>query len=75
MKYIWKVNMIDGKSFLVYSSAKNMEEFMKATLPQTVGGETISSFDCVNSYEENGVKCNAVVVIGSKISSVEFSNR
>lgn len=70
--YVWKINMIDGSKFLVHSDECNAVKFTQAVLPRN-GAETISTFKCAKSYIEEGYyKYNSVVIVGSKVSSVEY---
>lgn len=73
MKYIWKINMIDGKSFYVESEENDLLKFTTQILPQ-YGKETVSLFNCKEEEFIPGIKCkyNSVVIVGSKVSSVEF---
>lgn len=70
--YVWKINMIDGSKFLVHSDECDAVKFTQAVLPRN-GAETISTFKCAKSYIEEGYyKYNSVVIVGSKVSSVEY---
>ena len=70
--YVWKINMIDGSKFLVHSDECDVVKFTQAVLPRN-GAETISTFKCAKSYIEEGYyKYNSVVIVGSKVSSVEY---
>ena len=70
--YVWKINMIDGSKFLVYYDECDAVKFTQAVLPRN-GAETISTFKCAKSYIEEGYcKYNSVVIVGSKVSSVEY---
>ena len=71
MRYVWKINMVDGNYFLVYSKEKDAGKFTEGLLPRVVGGEAINTFDCVKSYEVDGISYNSVSIIGSKVVSVE----
>ena len=72
MRYIWKINMIDGSHFLVYSKEKDASKFTEQLLPRVAGGDTINLFDCVKSNKIDGISCNSVAIIGSKVVSVEY---
>lgn len=71
-KYIWKINTIDGKSFYIKSDENDMAKFTEKLL--SIKGETISIFDCAEEELVRGIKAkyNSVVIVGSKVSSVEF---
>ena len=70
--YVWKINMIDGSKFLVHSDECNAVKFTQAVLPRN-GAETISTFKCAKSYIDGDYyKYNSVVIVGSKVSSVEY---
>ena len=72
MEYIWKVNMIDGSYFLIYYDKDDIVKFMQDILPRN-GVETISTFKCAKSYVAGDYyKYNSVVIVGSKVSSVEY---
>lgn len=75
MEYVWKINTIDGKSFYVESNEKDLAKFTINILPRD-GKETISTFNCENKEVIKGTgikfKYNSVVIVGSKVSSVEF---
>ena len=64
--------MIDGKSFYVKTDESNLVKFTESILPKG-GNDTISIFQCQDS-ELYGLKLkyNSVVIVGSKVSSVEF---
>jgi hypothetical protein len=69
---VWKVNMIDGSYFLIYSDERNIVKFTQDILPRN-GVETISPFKCAKSYVAGDYyKYNSVVIVGSKVSSVEY---
>lgn len=76
MDYIWKINMIDGKSYLVYSNECDLVKFCEMLLPKAINSESINMFKCATEVIEKGkdenYKFNAVVVIGSKVSTVEY---
>lgn len=70
---VWKINMINGKSHLVYSDESDIVEFTTKLLPQRSSGEQISTFKCASEYISEGVaKYNSVVILGSKVCSVEY---
>ena len=70
---IWKINMIDGKSYLVHSEESDLVKFTKSLLPKTIPGENMSLFKCAEEYIEKGIaKFDSVVILGSKVSSVEY---
>ena len=70
--YVWKINMIDGSKFLVHSDECNIVKFTQDILPRN-GVETISPFKCAKSYVAGDYyKYNSVVIVGSKVSSVEY---
>lgn len=70
---IWKINMIDGKSYLVNSEESDLGKFTKSLLPQTAPGENMSLFKCAKEYTEKDIaKFNSVVILGSKVCSVEY---
>lgn len=73
MKYTWKINMIDGKSFYVQTCENDLVKFTEQLLPKK-GNETISIFKCKAEELVRGIRCkyNSVVIVGSKVSSVEF---
>lgn len=73
MKYTWKINMIDGKSFYIESEESDLLKFITRILPQN-GKETVSLFNCKEEEFIPGIKCkyNSVVIVGSKVSSVEY---
>ena len=56
----------------MYSKENDPGKFAQGLLPQTIGGDSISTFDCVIPYEKNGIKYNAVTIIGSKVASIEY---
>lgn len=73
MKYTWKINMIDGKSFYVQTDENDLLKFTEQILPKK-GNEIISFFNCEEEEFISGIKCkyNSVVIVGSKVSSVEY---
>lgn len=71
MDRVWKINMIDGSNFKVYARERDIVKFTQDILPRN-GAETISTFKSANSYVDGCYKYNSVVIIGSKVSSVEY---
>lgn len=70
---IWKINTTDGKSYLVYSNESNIIKFTKSILPQQIGAEVLSTFKCAEEYIKDDISLyNSVVIIGSKVTSVEY---
>ena len=70
--YVWKINMIDGSKFLVHSDECDIVKFIEAILPRNEK-ETISTFKYAKSYIDGDYyKYNSVVIVGSKVSSVEY---
>lgn len=73
MNYVWKINMVDGKSFYIETPENNLIKFTESILPKG-GNETISFFKCRDEEIVPGInyKYNSVVIIGSKVSSIEY---
>ena len=69
--YVWKINMIDGTYFLVHSDENDAIKFTKALLPRN-GAEAISTFKSAVTNTYSDYKYDSVVIIGSKVSSVEY---
>lgn len=69
---VWKINMIDGKSYLVHSEEGDLVKFTKSILPKTIPGENMSFFKCAEEYVDGIARFNSVVILGSKVSSVEY---
>ena len=69
--YIWKINMVDGSEFLVHSDECDAAKFVQEVLPRN-GEETISVFKCAKTSIVEDYMYDSVVIVGSKVSSVEY---
>lgn len=69
--YQWKINMVDGKSYVVKSSIKNNVDFMNELFGLNLNHipkVKISCFELVDPKEEN----EYVAIISNHVVSVEW---
>lgn len=69
--YAWKINTVDGKSYVVNTNEGNIITFTQSLMPMD-GRDTISTFDLYNEYITEECKYNAISIIGSHVVSVEY---
>lgn len=73
--YTWKINMIDGKSYYVLTNVADLGEFARMIIPPRSESERVSMFKCLSGKIEFGRMYNSVVILGSKVSSIEFYSK
>lgn len=69
--YQWKINMVDGKSYVVKSSIKNSGDFMNELFGanlKPIPNVNIVHYELVEPKEEN----ERVAIISNHVSSVEW---